>query len=106
MKTKNIGFWAVAAVMANLLAAPIANSQTERFSASLGGGNEVASNQYCRHRGLRNDDPGPYHLFVNVLRPVIAPNCGSPALRAQQGRWGRHDIPVRRREPASLPGGD
>ena len=27
--------------MANLLAAPIANSQTERFSASLGGENEV-----------------------------------------------------------------
>jgi len=41
MKTKNIGFWAIAAVMANLLAAPIANSQTERFSASLGGENEV-----------------------------------------------------------------
>lgn len=41
MKTKNIGFWAIAAVMANLLAAPIANSQTERFSASLRGENEV-----------------------------------------------------------------
>ena len=41
MKTKNNGFWAMAAVMANLLAAPIANSQTERFSASLGGENEV-----------------------------------------------------------------
>jgi len=41
MKTKNIGFWAMAAVMANLLAAPVANSQTERFSASLGGENEV-----------------------------------------------------------------
>jgi hypothetical protein len=41
MKTKNIGFWAIAAVMANLLAALIAHSQTERFSASLGGENEV-----------------------------------------------------------------
>jgi CHRD domain len=41
MKTKNIGFLAIAAVMANLLAAPIGNSQTERFSASLAGGNEV-----------------------------------------------------------------
>ena len=41
MKTKNIGFWAIAAVMANLLAAPIVNSQTERFSARLGGENEV-----------------------------------------------------------------
>ena len=41
MKTKNIMFWAVAAVTANLLAASMAYSQTERFSASLGGGNEV-----------------------------------------------------------------
>jgi CHRD domain len=41
MKTKNIGFWAIAAVMANLLAAPVANSQTERFSASLSGAEEV-----------------------------------------------------------------
>ena len=41
MKTKNIVLWAIAAVMANLLAAPIANSQTERFSARLGGENEV-----------------------------------------------------------------
>jgi len=41
MKTKNIGIWGLAAVMAYLLAAPTANSQTERFSASLGGENEV-----------------------------------------------------------------
>src|SRR4029450_2945825 len=41
MKTKNIGFWAIAAVMANLLATPVANSQTERFSASLSGAEEV-----------------------------------------------------------------
>ena len=41
MKTKNIVLWAIAAVMANLLAAPIAHSQTERFSARLGGENEV-----------------------------------------------------------------
>ena len=41
MKTKNIGLWAIAAVLANLLAAPIVNSQTERFSARLGGENEV-----------------------------------------------------------------
>ena len=41
MKTKNIMFWAVAAVTANLLAASAAYSQTERFSASLGGENEV-----------------------------------------------------------------
>ena len=43
MKTKNIGLWAIAAVLANLLAAPIVNSQTERFSASLAGKNEVPS---------------------------------------------------------------
>ena len=41
MKTKNIGFWAITAVMATLLAAPVANSQTERFSASLSGAAEV-----------------------------------------------------------------
>ena len=41
MKTKNIGFLAIAAVMANLLAAPMGYSQTERFSATLAGGNEV-----------------------------------------------------------------
>jgi hypothetical protein len=44
MKTKNIRFWAMAAVMANLLAAPVVNSQTERFSASLAGDNEVPPN--------------------------------------------------------------
>src|SRR4030095_2761911 len=41
MKTKNIGFWAIAAVAANLLTAPVANSQTERFSARLSGAEEV-----------------------------------------------------------------
>jgi hypothetical protein len=41
MKTKNIGFWAIAALTASVLAAPAAHSQTERFSASLSGGEEV-----------------------------------------------------------------
>jgi len=41
MKTKNIRFLTMAGVIANLLAAPVANSQTEGFSASLGGENEV-----------------------------------------------------------------
>ena len=41
MKTKNIGFWVVAVLIANLIAAPAANSQTEHFSASLFGDNEV-----------------------------------------------------------------
>jgi hypothetical protein len=41
MKIKNIWFWAITAVMANLLAASVANSDTESFSASLLGDNEV-----------------------------------------------------------------
>lgn len=41
MKIKNIGFWAIAALTASVLVAPAAHSQTERFSASLSGGNEV-----------------------------------------------------------------
>ena len=41
MKTKNIRFWAIAAGIANLLAAPVAYSDTERFSASLSGAEEV-----------------------------------------------------------------
>ena len=41
MKTKTIGFWAMAAVMANLLAVSVAHSQTERFSATLSGAQEV-----------------------------------------------------------------
>ena len=41
MKTKNIGIWAIAALAASVLIAPAAYSQTERFSASLSGENEV-----------------------------------------------------------------
>jgi hypothetical protein len=41
MKNKNIRSLAMAAVMANLLAAPLVNSQTERFSATLSGAEEV-----------------------------------------------------------------
>src|SRR5262245_6454519 len=42
MKTKNIGFWAIAALTANLLAAPLAYSDdAEHFSASLAGDSEV-----------------------------------------------------------------
>jgi CHRD domain len=41
MKTKNIGFWAIAAVAGSMLVAPAAHSQTERFSASLSGSQEV-----------------------------------------------------------------
>jgi hypothetical protein len=41
MKTKNISIWAIAALAVSLLAAPAAYSQTERFSASLSGAQEV-----------------------------------------------------------------
>jgi CHRD domain len=41
MRTKNIGFWAIAILAGSMLVAPAAHSQTERFSASLVGANEV-----------------------------------------------------------------
>ena len=41
MKTKNIGIWAITTLAASLFAVPVANSATERFSANLGGENEV-----------------------------------------------------------------
>jgi hypothetical protein len=41
MKTKNIGLWAIAILAASVLVAPAGYSQTERFSASLSGANEV-----------------------------------------------------------------
>src|SRR6266480_6447500 len=41
MKTKNIGIWAIAALAVSLLAAPAAHSQTERFSTTLSGAEEV-----------------------------------------------------------------
>jgi hypothetical protein len=41
MKTKNIGFWAIAALAASMLVAPATYSQTERFSARLSGAEEV-----------------------------------------------------------------
>jgi hypothetical protein len=41
MKTKNIGFWVITALAVSMLAAPAVHSQTERFSASLIGVNEV-----------------------------------------------------------------
>lgn len=41
MKTKNIGIAAIAALAVSLLAAPAAHSQTERFSATLSGAQEV-----------------------------------------------------------------
>jgi hypothetical protein len=41
MKIRYHSFFAFGAVVVNLIAAPMVNSQTERFSASLAGANEV-----------------------------------------------------------------
>ena len=41
MKIRKIRFWAIVALAASVLAAPAVHSQTENFSASLGGDNEV-----------------------------------------------------------------
>jgi hypothetical protein len=41
MKTKNIGLWVIIGLAVSMLAAPAVHSQTERFSASLSGDNEV-----------------------------------------------------------------
>ena len=41
MKIINVSFWIIAALTASVLVAPVAHSQTERFSASLAGANEV-----------------------------------------------------------------
>ena len=41
MKTRNIGFWTIAILAGSMMVAPAAYSQTERFSASLAGANEV-----------------------------------------------------------------
>ena len=41
MKTKNVGVWLILALTASVLVTPAAHSQTERFSASLSGANEV-----------------------------------------------------------------
>ena len=41
MNTNTIGFWAITALAVSMLAGPAAYSQTERFSASLIGANEV-----------------------------------------------------------------
>jgi hypothetical protein len=41
MKTTKIGFWAIAALTASALAAPVVSSQTEHFSARLSGSEEV-----------------------------------------------------------------
>ena len=41
MKIRNIGFWTITALAVSMLAAPAAYSQTERFSATLIGAEEV-----------------------------------------------------------------
>ncbi len=81
MNTNTIGFWALAALAASVLAAPAAYSQAElqltahgaffRKAERIGGG---TSNQYGWLSRLRDDDSaGHDHLLVNLLRLVIAP---------------------------------
>jgi hypothetical protein len=41
MKTRSISIWAIATLTASLFAVPAAHAATERFSANLGGENEV-----------------------------------------------------------------
>jgi hypothetical protein len=50
MKTRDIGFWTIAALAAGLLVAPAAYSETERFSARLVGTLDRLSNYVTRHR--------------------------------------------------------
>ena len=45
MKTKSYRFFALGAVVVNLIAAPMVTSQTERFSATLAGAKRGTSNQ-------------------------------------------------------------
>jgi hypothetical protein len=59
MKTKNIGFLAIAAVMANLLAATIGYSQTERFSATL------AENEVLNHSA----GTAAFDMTIGTLSP-------------------------------------
>jgi hypothetical protein len=85
MKTSKIGFWTIAALAASMLAAPAAYSQTERFSASLIGANEVPP---INTAGTADYDmtiqPSGITFSLN-FRSVIA-CCGSPALWSAQGQ--------------------
>ena len=86
MKTSKIGFWTIAALAASMLAAPAAYSQTERFSASLIGTNEVP----------------PINTAGTADFDIIAACGGSPALWTEQGQRWRDDIPMRWRRAAGL----
>ena len=83
MKLRNVAFWIMAAPTASVLVAPAAHSQTERFSASLSGANEVPP---INTAGTGNFEmtiqPGDDHLLVRLLRPVVDAYCGPPAPRA------------------------
>ena len=106
MKTKNIGIWAIAALAVSLLAAPAAHSQTERFSATLSGAQEVPPINTAGTGDFQMTiQPGTitFSLTFSGLSSNLAV---SPALCAQPGRWWRHDIPVRRWRSTGLPGGD
>ena len=66
MKTKNVGFWLIFALTASVLAAPPAHSQTERFSASLSGANEVPPINSAGTAGFEMSiQPGAINFSLN-----------------------------------------
>src|SRR5262249_61410257 len=66
MKTENVGFWLICALTASVLAAPAAHSQTERFSASLSGANEVPPINSAGTAAFQMSiQPGPITFSLN-----------------------------------------
>ena len=66
MKTKNVGFWLIVALTASVLAAPAVHSQTERFSASLSGANEVPPINSTGTAGFEMSiQPGAINFSIN-----------------------------------------
>jgi hypothetical protein len=64
-------------------AVPAAHSATELFSANLSGENEVPPINTAGSATFRMEVGEHDHLFVNLLRAVIAPCRGPPALRTE-----------------------
>jgi hypothetical protein len=102
MKTSKIGFWTIAAVAASMLAAPVVYSQTERFSASLIGANEVPP--------INTEGTADFDMTIRPSGITFSLNFsglsstlgGPPALWSAQGQRWRDDIPMRWRKSAGL----
>ena len=87
MKIKNIGLWAITALAVSILAVPAAYSQTERFSASLSGANEVPPINTAGTADFEMTiQPGAITFSLTFSGSLVTACCGSPALRTQQGR--------------------